>query len=56
MVRTRIYVRDAAHAEGVARVHGRYFGAVRPVNTLVAIAGLVGDYEVEIEAEADLSR
>ena len=56
VVRTRIYVRDAAHAEGVARVHGRYFGAVRPVNTLVAIAGLVGDYEVEIEAEADLSR
>jgi aryl-alcohol dehydrogenase-like predicted oxidoreductase/enamine deaminase RidA (YjgF/YER057c/UK114 family) len=56
VVRTRIYVRDAACAESVARVHGRYFGAVRPANTLVEIAGLVGGYEVEIEAEADLSR
>ena len=56
VVRTRIYVRDATRAEPVARVHGRYFGAVRPANTLVEIAGLVGDYEVEIEAEADVSR
>jgi aryl-alcohol dehydrogenase-like predicted oxidoreductase/enamine deaminase RidA (YjgF/YER057c/UK114 family) len=55
VVRTRIYVRDARRAEGVARVHGRYFGAVRPANTLVQIAGLVGDYEVEIEAEAEVS-
>jgi aryl-alcohol dehydrogenase-like predicted oxidoreductase/enamine deaminase RidA (YjgF/YER057c/UK114 family) len=56
VVRTRVYVRDAARAEPVARVHGRYFGATRPANTLVAIAGLVGNYEVEIEAEADVSR
>jgi enamine deaminase RidA (YjgF/YER057c/UK114 family) len=56
VVRTRIYVRDARAAEAVARVHGRYFGDVRPANTLVQIAGLVGDYEVEIEAEADVSR
>ena len=55
VVRTRIYVRDARSAEAVARVHGRYFGTVRPANTLVAIAGLVGDYEVEIEAEADVA-
>ena len=56
VVRTRIYVRDARRAEAVARVHGRYFGAVRPANTLVEISGLVGDYEVEIEAEAEVSR
>src|SRR5207253_6568310 len=56
MVRTRIYVRDAACAERVARVHGRYFGAIRPANTLVEIAGLVGGYEVEIEAEAEAPR
>jgi len=55
VVRTRIYVRDAAGAEVVARVHGRYFGAIRPANTLVAIGGLVGHYEVEIEAEAEIS-
>jgi len=56
VVRTRIYVRDATCAERVARVHGRYFGAIRPANTLVEIAGLVGGYEVEIEAEAEVSR
>jgi enamine deaminase RidA (YjgF/YER057c/UK114 family) len=56
VVRTRIYVRDVTCAEPVARVHGRYFGAVRPANTLVQIAGLVGGYDVEIEAEADVSR
>jgi enamine deaminase RidA (YjgF/YER057c/UK114 family) len=39
----------------VARVHGRYFGAIRPANTLVEVAGLVGGYEVEIEAEAEVA-
>ena len=52
VVRTRIYVRDAADWEPVSRAHGRVFGAIRPANTLVEVAGLVGDYEVEIEAEA----
>jgi len=52
VVRTRIYMRDVSKWEPVARVHGRYFGAVRPANTLIEIAGLVGDYDVEIEAEA----
>jgi enamine deaminase RidA (YjgF/YER057c/UK114 family) len=54
VVRTRIYLRDTRQADAVARVHGRYFGAIRPANTLVQIAGLVGDYEVEIEAEAEV--
>lgn len=52
VVRTRIYMKDASKWEPVARVHGRYFGAVRPVNTLIQISDLVGAYEVEIEAEA----
>lgn len=51
VVRTRIYLRDASRWEAAARVHGSYFGAVRPANTLVQ-AALVGEYEVEIEAEA----
>ena len=51
VVRTRIYVRDASQWEEVARAHGRRFDALRPANTLVE-AGLVGGYEVEIEAEA----
>ena len=51
VVRTRIYMRDPASWEPVARAHARVFGTVRPANTLVG-AGLVGPYEVEIEAEA----
>jgi len=52
VVRTRIYLRDAAQWEPVSRVHGRYLGHIRPANTLVEVSNLVGGYEVEIEAEA----
>ncbi len=52
IVRTRVYLRDAAQWEPASRAHGRYFGEIRPANTLLAIRELVGDYEVEIEAEA----
>jgi aryl-alcohol dehydrogenase-like predicted oxidoreductase/enamine deaminase RidA (YjgF/YER057c/UK114 family) len=54
VVRTRIYLRDADQWEPVSRVHGRYFGDIRPANTLVESANLVGGYEVEIEAEAEI--
>jgi aryl-alcohol dehydrogenase-like predicted oxidoreductase/enamine deaminase RidA (YjgF/YER057c/UK114 family) len=52
VVRTRIYLADAADCEAVSRVHGRYFGATRPANSLVEVSALIGDYKVEIEAEA----
>lgn len=52
VVRTRIYLRDADQWKAVSRVHGRYFGHVRPANTLIEVSRLVGGYEVEIEAEA----
>jgi enamine deaminase RidA (YjgF/YER057c/UK114 family) len=51
VVRTRIYLRDAANWEPVSRAHGRVFGGILPANTLIE-ARLVGDYEVEIEADA----
>ena len=54
VVRTRVYLIDADHWEPVSRAHGRRFGAVRPANTLLQVGRLIGDYLVEIEAEAVL--
>jgi aryl-alcohol dehydrogenase-like predicted oxidoreductase/enamine deaminase RidA (YjgF/YER057c/UK114 family) len=56
VVRTRVYLKDAARWEPVSRAHGRFFGNVLPVNTLIQAGDLVGDYEVEIEAEAIIDR
>lgn len=55
VVRTRIYVTNADDWEAIGRVHGKYFGEIRPANTLVEVSRLVGDeYLVEIEADAIL--
>ena len=52
IVRTRIYVRDVADWEVVAREHGHFFSVNKPANTLIE-ARLVGDeYLVEVEADA----
>jgi aryl-alcohol dehydrogenase-like predicted oxidoreductase/enamine deaminase RidA (YjgF/YER057c/UK114 family) len=56
VVRTRIYLRDAKQWAAAAGVHGRYFARVFPANTLVEVGNLVGDYDVEIEAEAVVTR
>jgi len=54
VVRTRIFVSDINHWEAIARVHGKRFDGINPVNTLV-VARLIGDeYLVEVEAEAIL--
>jgi PhzF family phenazine biosynthesis protein len=55
VVRTRMYVTDAAVADVVGRVHGEWFGSVRPAATLVVVAGLVDPrWLVEMEADAHL--
>jgi aryl-alcohol dehydrogenase-like predicted oxidoreductase/enamine deaminase RidA (YjgF/YER057c/UK114 family) len=54
VVRTRVYLRDASKWEPVSRAHGRVFGDTMPANTLIEAGNLIGDYEVEIEAEAIL--
>jgi enamine deaminase RidA (YjgF/YER057c/UK114 family) len=57
VTRTRMYVVRAADADAVGRAHGELFGAVRPVSTLVVVAGLVHpDHLVEVEVEAYVAR
>ncbi|HEY8456480.1 MAG TPA: RidA family protein [Actinopolymorphaceae bacterium] len=57
VVRTRIYLTDAADADRVGRVHAKVFGDVRPVTTMVVVAGLLDPrWKVEIEAEAVLEQ
>lgn len=54
VVRTRVFVTDAAHFDGVARAHGEAFADVRPANTTVVAALLDPAWRVEIEVEAVL--
>lgn len=54
VVRTRIYIVDEADVLEISKAHGRVFAAIKPANTLVVVAGLIGDHKVEIEAEAVL--
>jgi enamine deaminase RidA (YjgF/YER057c/UK114 family) len=55
VVRTRMYVTDAAHGAAVGAVHRELLGDVRPAATMVVVAALLDPrWVVEIEAEAVL--
>ncbi len=55
VVRTRIYLTRAEDWEAVGRVHGKFFGIVRPAATMVVVAALLDPrWRVEIEADAIL--
>ncbi len=53
VVRSRVYLIDAAHFDAIGPVHGEIFGEVRPANTTLVVAALLNDaWNVEIEVEA----
>lgn len=53
VIRTRVYLKRIGDWEAVGRVHGGFFGAVRPASTMVAISTLIDpEWLVEIEADA----
>jgi enamine deaminase RidA (YjgF/YER057c/UK114 family) len=53
VVRTRMFVTDAAYGDAVGRAHGEVMGNARPAATMVVVKGLLDErWKVEIEAEA----
>jgi enamine deaminase RidA (YjgF/YER057c/UK114 family) len=53
VVRTRMFVTEAAHADAVGAAHGEAFRDVRPATSMLVVAGLLDPrWKVEIEAEA----
>jgi enamine deaminase RidA (YjgF/YER057c/UK114 family) len=56
VLRTRVYLAPGAAWQDAARAHREAFDAVRPANTMLHVAGLVGDgLLVEVELDAELT-
>ena len=57
VVRTRMYLIDAADAGAVGAVHAELFAAAPPVATMVVVAALLDPrWRVEVELEAELAQ
>jgi len=53
VVRTRMFVTDAAYGDAVGRAHGEVMSKALPAATMVVVKGLLDvRWKVEIEAEA----
>ena len=53
VVRTRMYLTHAEDWEAVGRVHGEFFGNVRPAATMVVVATLLNPaWRIEMEMDA----
>jgi enamine deaminase RidA (YjgF/YER057c/UK114 family) len=57
VVRTRMYITDAADADLVGLAHGSAFKNVRPASTMLVVPALIRpEWKVEIEAEAIIEK
>ena len=53
VVRTRMFLTRVEDWETVGRIHGEFFGKIRPAATMVVVAGLLNpSWCIEIEADA----
>ncbi|TML08162.1 MAG: RidA family protein [Actinobacteria bacterium] len=57
VVRTRVFLVDAADFDAVARAHGATFAEIRPANTTLVVAALLSPaWKLEIEVDAVITR
>ena len=53
VVRTRMFLTHVEDWEAIGRVHGEFFGSIRPAATMVVVAALLNPaWRVEIEMDA----
>jgi enamine deaminase RidA (YjgF/YER057c/UK114 family) len=53
VVRTRMFLTRVEYWEAIGRVHGEYFGEIRPAATMVVVAALLNPaWRIEIEMDA----